>query len=349
MGAAAMAFVLWTRHLHHNPRNPHWPGRDRFILSGGHGSMLLYSLLHLTGYDLSLDEIKNFRQWGSKTPGHPEYGLTPGVETTTGPLGQGFATGVGMAIAQAHMAAEFEPSLFDHYVYEIVTDGDLMEGVQSEAASLAGHLQLGRLIYLYDSNHISIDGSTDLAFTEDRLARFSGYQWHVQKVEDGNDLEAVDRAIQAAKEDPRPSIIECRTHIGFGAPHKQDTAQAHGSPLGDEELDAAKRNLGWPVEPRFLIPEDVLDLFRHAVEAGAQAEDAWNNRLEEYETAHPHQGLTRELSCGAAWRVNCQPIGKLLCRRLRLTPKAWLPGRPQARSCPPSQRSCPNCSGAPPI
>jgi transketolase len=298
MGAAAMAFVLWTRHLHHNPRNPRWPGRDRFILSGGHGSMLLYSLLHLTGYDLSLDEIKNFRQWGSKTPGHPEYGLTPGVETTTGPLGQGFATGVGMAIAQAHMAAEFEPSLFDHYIYGIVTDGDLMEGVQSEAASLAGHLKLGRLIYLYDSNHISIDGSTDLAFTEDRLARFGAYQWHVQRVEDGNDLEAVDQAIQAAKADPRPSIIECRTHIGFGAPHKQDTAEAHGAPLGDEELDAAKRNLGWPVEPRFLVPADVLDLFRRAVGAGAQAEEAWNNRLGDYEAAHAGQGaeLRRRLA-----------------------------------------------------
>ncbi|MFN2120882.1 MAG: transketolase [Anaerolineales bacterium] len=308
MGAAALAFVLWTRHLHHNPRNPRWPGRDRFILSGGHGSMLLYSLLHLTGYDLSLDEIKNFRQWGSKTPGHPEYGLTPGVETTTGPLGQGFATGVGMAIAQAHLAAEFEPSLFDHHIYGIVTDGDLMEGVQSEAASLAGHLKLGRLVYLYDSNHISIDGSTDLAFTEDRLARFSAYQWHVQKVADGNDLEAVDQAIQAAKADPRPSIIECRTHIGFGAPHKQDTAAAHGSPLGDEELDAAKRNLGWPVEPRFLIPPDVLDLFRGAVEAGAKAEEVWSERLADYEAANPEQGgelrrrLAGELPVG--WKMS---------------------------------------------
>ena len=206
MGAAAMAYTIWTRHLRHNPRNPQWPGRDRFVLSGGHGSMLLYSLLHLTGYDLSLDDLKNFRQWGSKTPGHPEYGLTPGVEMTTGPLGQGFATGVGMAIAATHLAATFSPELFDNYIYAIVTDGDLMEGISSEAASLAGHLQLGRLIYLYDDNHISIDGSTNLAFTEDRAARFAAYNWHVQKIEDGNDVEAIDKAIQAAKQDSRPAL-----------------------------------------------------------------------------------------------------------------------------------------------
>ena len=287
MGAASMAFILWTRHLHHNPRNPRWPGRDRFILSGGHGSMLLYSLLHLTGYDLSLEEIRNFRQWGSKTPGHPEYGLTSGVETTTGPLGQGFATGVGMAIAQAHLAAEFIPDLFDHYIYVIATDGDLMEGVASEAASLAGHLKLGRLIYLYDDNHISIDGSTDMAFTEDRLARFVAYNWHVQRVEDGNDLDAIDGAIKAAKADPRPSLIACRTHIGFGAPHKQDTAKAHGEPLGDDELNAAKQNLGWPVEPRFLIPGDVLEFYRQALEEGQKAEEAWDLKFANYEKANP--------------------------------------------------------------
>ncbi len=279
MGAAAMAYALWTRHLHHNPRNPRWPGRDRFILSGGHGSMLLYSLLHLTGYDVSLDEIKNFRQWGSITPGHPEYGVTPGVETTTGPLGQGFATGVGMAMAQAHLSAEFATDLFDHYIYAIVTDGDLMEGVSSEAASLAGHLQLGRLIYLYDDNHISIDGSTDMAFTEDRVARFAAYNWHIQRVEDGNDLDAIDQAIQAAKADPRPSLIACRTHIGFGAPHKQDTSKAHGEPLGDEELNAAKLNLGWPVEPRFLIPGDVLEFYRQAIDEGQKAEEEWNRKF----------------------------------------------------------------------
>lgn len=290
MGAAAMAFALWTRHLRHNPRNPKWPGRDRFVLSGGHGSMLLYSLLHLTGYDLSLDEIKNFRQWGSKTPGHPEHGLTPGVETTTGPLGQGFATGVGMAIAQAHMAAAFGPDLFDTFIYGIVTDGDLMEGISSEAASLAGHLQLGRVIYLYDDNHISIDGSTDLAFSEDRAARFGAYHWHVQQIEDGNDIDAVDRALQAAKADPRPSLIACRTHIGFGAPHKQDTAKAHGEPLGVDELNAAKQNLGWPLEPRFLIPDDVLQLFRIAIKDGQKAEEDWNGRLADYVRLDPALG-----------------------------------------------------------
>lgn len=294
MGAAAMAFTLWTRYLQHNPRNPRWPGRDRFVLSGGHGSMLLYSLLHLTGYDLSLDEIKHFRQWGSKTPGHPEYGLTAGVETTTGPLGQGFAAGVGMAIAQAHMAAEFGPELFDHHIYAIVTDGDLMEGVSSEAASLAGHLQLGRLIYLYDDNRISIDGSTDLAFTEDRAARFAAYGWHVNKIEDGNNVDAVDAAIQAAKIHPQPSLIVCRTHIGFGAPHKQDTAKAHGEPLGDEELNAAKQNLGWPVEPRFYIPEDVLAFYREAIDRGGKSEDEWNSKFEEYQKANPEKGAELE-------------------------------------------------------
>lgn len=297
MGAAAMAYTLWTRHLRHNPANPTWPGRDRFILSGGHGSMLLYSLLHLTGYDLPLEELKRFRQWGSKTPGHPEVGLTPGVEVTTGPLGQGFSTGVGMAIAQAHLAARFNrPNypLFDAYIYAIVTDGDLMEGVSSEAASLAGHLQLGRLIYLYDDNHISIDGSTDLAFTEDRAARFEAYHWHVQRVEDGNDVKAIDRAIQQAKHDPRPSLILCRTHIGYGAPHKQDTAAAHGAPLGDDELAAAKRNLGWPVSPRFYIPEDVLAYYRQALDLGKQWETAWNAMFTAYRKEYPTLGAELE-------------------------------------------------------
>ena len=293
MGAAAMAYTLWTRHLRHNPRNPRWPGRDRFVLSGGHGSMLLYSLLHLTGYDLSLDEIKNFRQWGSITPGHPEYGLTPGVETTTGPLGQGFATGVGMAIAATHLAATFNLpgfELIDSYIYGIVTDGDLMEGVSSEAASLAGHLSLGRLIYIYDNNHISIDGSTDLAFTEDRAARFEAYDWHVQNLEDGNDVEAVDKAIQAAKKDPRPSLILCRTTIGFGAPHKQGTAKAHGEPLGEDELKLAKENLGWPVEPKFYIPDDALTHFREAIERGRKAEAEWKDKFAAYQRLHPAQG-----------------------------------------------------------
>lgn len=301
MGAAAMAYTLWTRHLRHNPRNPKWAGRDRFVLSGGHGSMLLYSLLHLTGYDLPLEEIKNFRQFDSKTPGHPEYGLTPGVETTTGPLGQGFATGVGMAIAATHLAAEFNRpghEIIQSYIYGIVTDGDLMEGVASEAASLAGHLQLGRIIYLYDDNHISIDGSTDLAFTEDRAARFEAYGWHVQKIEDGNDVEAIDAAIRAAKADPRPSLICVRTTIGFGAPKKQGTSKAHGEPLGDEELSAAKENLGWPLEPRFLIPGDVMEFYRDAVEKGREREYDWKMKLDAYRRLHPALGteLARRLA-----------------------------------------------------
>jgi transketolase len=255
--------------------------------------MLLYSLLHLTGYDLPLDQIQNFRQWNSLTPGHPEYGLTPGVETTTGPLGQGFATGVGMAIAAAHLAATFNKpgfDLFDAYIYGIVTDGDLMEGVSSEAASLAGHLSLGRLVYLYDDNHISIDGPTELAFTEDRAARFEAYGWHVQRLSDGNDVEAVDRAIQAAKADPRPSLIACRTIIGFGAPNKAGTAKVHGEPLGEEELKLAKENLGWPLEPKFFIPEDVLSFYRQALECGNQTEGAWTRKFAAYKEQHPEEG-----------------------------------------------------------
>ena len=293
MGGAAMAYTLWTRHLRHNPQNPKWAGRDRFILSGGHGSMLLYSLLHLTGYEVSLDDIKNFRQFGSKTPGHPEYGLTPGVETTTGPLGQGFGQGVGMAIAATHLAAEFSKpghEIVQSYIYGIVTDGDLMEGVASEAASLAGHLRLGRIIYLYDDNHVSIDGSTDLAFTEDRGGRFEAYGWHVQTVADGNDVEAVDAAINAAKADPRPSLIAVRTIIGYGAPKKQGTSKAHGEPLGDEELKAAKENLGWPVEPRFLIPGDVLEFYREAAERGREIETDWMKRFDAYKQAYPEMG-----------------------------------------------------------
>ncbi len=293
MGGAAMAYTIWTRHLRHNPRNPKWAGRDRFILSGGHGSMLLYSLLHLTGYDLSLDELKNFRQWGSLTPGHPEYGLTPGVEMTTGPLGQGFATGVGMAIAASHLAANFNQrghEIIDPFIYAIVTDGDLMEGVTSEAASLAGHLSLGRLIYLYDDNHISIDGSTDLSFTEDRAARFRSYGWQVLIVADGNDVEVIDKMIQEAKTDPRPSIIMCRTTIGFGAPNRQGTSKAHGEPLGDEELNAAKDNLGWPKEPRFFIPDDVLEFYRKAVDRGRELDHDWKMRFDAYKRIHPVLG-----------------------------------------------------------
>ncbi len=290
MGAAAMSFALWTRHLRFNPYNPMWPGRDRFILSGGHGSMLLYSLLFLTGYDLSLEDLKKFRQWGSLTPGHPEYGLTPGVEVTTGPLGQGFANGVGMAIAADHLAALFNKpgyEMIDHHIYALVTDGDLMEGLSSEAASLAGHLQLGRLIYLYDDNHISIEGSTDIAFTEDRELRFKSYGWHVQHISDGNDVAAIDQAIIEAKKDARPSIIMARTHIGFGLPTRQDTPKAHGEPPGDEELNAAKANLNWPLQPRFFVPEDVLAYFRQALDRGQQAESDWRSRFDAYRKAYP--------------------------------------------------------------
>jgi len=297
MGAAPMAYAIWTRHLRHNPVNPNWPDRDRFILSGGHGSMLLYSLLHLTGYDLPLDELKRFRQWGSLTPGHPEYGLTPGVECTTGPLGQGFANGVGMAIAEAHLAKVFNRSgheVINHFFYAIVTDGDLMEGVASEAASLAGHLRLGKLIYLYDDNHISIEGSTDLAFTEDRGKRFEAYNWHVQRVADGLDVEAIDQAIQAAKLDPRPSLIMVRNTIGYGLPTRAGTAKAHGEPPGEAELNGAKVNLGWPLEPRFFIPEPALAFFRQAVERGAQLEADWQQKLVGYRAAFPE--LEAELS-----------------------------------------------------
>jgi transketolase len=301
MGCAAIAFTIWTRHLRHNPANPNWYNRDRFILSGGHGSMLLYSLLHLTGYDLPLEELKRFRQWRSRTPGHPEYGLTPGVETTTGPLGQGFSNGVGMAIAEAHLAAEFNRPGFpiiDHYVYAIVTDGDLMEGVASEAASLAGHLKLGKLIYLYDDNRISIDGSTDLAFTEDRAGRFAAYGWHVLNVQDGNDVEEIDRAIQEAKTDPRPSLIICRTHIGYGLPTRQDTNKAHGEPPGDEELDGAKLKLGWPIQPRFYIPEDVREFFQQAITNGKKWEEEWQQQFETYRQNYPDMAkeLERRLS-----------------------------------------------------
>ncbi len=301
MGTAPMAYTIWTRHLRHNPANPKWPNRDRFILSGGHGSMLLYSLLHLTGYDLSLDELKHFRQWGSLTPGHPEFGLTPGVETTTGPLGQGFANGVGMAMAEAHLAKVFNRpghQLIDHYIYAIVTDGDLMEGVASEAASLAGTLKLGKLIYLYDDNHISIEGSTDLAFTEDRGKRFVAYGWHVQHVEDGLDVEVIDRCIQTAKLDPRPSIIMVRNIIGYGLPTRAGTAKAHGEPPGDAELDGAKENLGWPKEPRFFIPEAVHTFFRKAVESGKQQEAEWKRKIASYRVDYPDLAaeLERRLS-----------------------------------------------------
>ena len=286
MGAAAMAYVLWTRFLRHNPKNPDWPNRDRFVLSAGHGSMLLYSLLHLSGYDLSLEELQNFRQWGSKTPGHPEHGLTPGVETTTGPLGQGFANGVGMALAERYLAARFNRPghhIVDHFTYGIVSDGDLMEGISHEAASLAGHLGLGKLIYFYDDNHISIEGDTDIAFTENRTGRFVAYGWHVQRVADGNDLEALEQAlVEARKETRRPSLIAVRSHIGYGSPNKQDTAGVHGEPLGPEEIKLTKDNLGWPRKPIFRIPDEVSAHFRQAIDEGHELENRWQAAFDAY-------------------------------------------------------------------
>jgi transketolase len=297
MGLAPSAYVLWTRFLRHNPRNPLWPDRDRFVLSAGHGSMLLYSMLHLTGYDLPLEEIKRFRQWGSRTPGHPERELTPGVETTTGPLGQGFGNGVGIAIAEAYLAARYNRPQFEianHFTYAIVSDGDLMEGVAAEAASLAGHLKLGKLIYLYDNNHISLAASTDLTFTEDCAKRFEAYGWHTQTVDDGNDLNAIDQAVRAGRsETNRPSLILVRTHIGYGSPGKQDTFEAHGSPLGEEEVKRTKKNLGWPTEESFFIPENALAHFREAVGKGERAESEWKERFSAYTQKFPD--LAKEL------------------------------------------------------
>jgi transketolase len=291
MGAAPMAFVLWTRFLKHNPSNPDWFDRDRFVLSAGHGSMLLYSFLHLTGYNVSLEEIKQFRQWGSTTPGHPERGATPGVETTAGPLGQGFGNGVGMAIAEEYLTARFNRPDFqivNHFTYGIVSDGDLMEGVGSEAAAIAGHLKLGKLIYLYDNNYVSLSASTDLTFTEDRARRFEAYNWHVQSVDDGNDLGAIERALLAAQaEKERPSLILVRTHLGYGSPNKQDTFEAHGSPLGEEEVKLTKKNLGWPLEPPFFIPDQALKHFRESLGKGAAAEAEWSRKFAAYAKKFP--------------------------------------------------------------
>ncbi len=291
MGAAAMAYTLWMRHLKHNPGNPKWPDRDRFVLSAGHASMLLYTLLHLTGYDLSLDDIKAFRQWGSKTPGHPEYPHTPGAEVTTGPLGQGVSNAVGMAIAEAYLAARFNRPGHDvvsHYTYVLASDGDLMEGVAAEACALAGHLGLGRLIVLYDNNHVSLAGSTALTFTEDVQARFAACGWQVLAVDRGNDVEAIDDAIRAARQDTaRPSFISVCTTIGCGAPSKEGTAEAHGSPLGAEELSAAKARLGWPAEPVFHLPQDVLDHYRSALDTGATAQADWEKAFAAYRLACP--------------------------------------------------------------
>jgi transketolase len=297
MGMADAAYVLWTRFLKHNPANPDWPNRDRFVLSAGHGSMLLYSLLHLTGYDLPLEELKSFRQWSSLTPGHPEYDLAHGVETTTGPLGQGFATGIGMAIAQAFLAATFnkpDAVIFDHFVYAICSDGDLMEGVSHEAASLAGRLGLGKIVYLYDDNEISIEGSTDLTFTEDVPARFRAYGWHVQEV-DGHDRDQIDAAIRVAQlETERPSLIVCHTHIGYGSPNKQDTAASHGAPLGEEEVQLTKEALGWSYKNDFFIPKQALGVFRQAIYQGQQAEAEWDKTFRQYKKAYPEEAALLE-------------------------------------------------------
>lgn len=311
LGAAPMAYVLWTRFLKHHPASPHWFDRDRFILSAGHGSALLYSLLHLSGYDLPLAQLQQFRQWGSSTPGHPERGLTPGVEVTTGPLGQGFANGVGMAMAEANLAARYNrPGLdvIDHYTYGLVSDGDLMEGIASEAASLAGHLQLGKLIYLYDDNQVTLSAGTDITFTEERQQRFDAYGWHTQLVEDGNDLAAIAAALEAARsETSRPSLILVRTHLGYGSPNKQDSFEAHGSPLGVEELRLTKQKLGWPEQPSFYIPEEARTHFLEGMASGSKAEAAWQEKFAAYQTQFPELG--RELQQLMEQGVSALPAG----------------------------------------
>jgi transketolase len=297
LGAAPMAYVLWTRFLKHHPANPYWIDRDRFVLSAGHGSALLYSLLHLAGYDLTLEQLRQFRQWGSITPGHPERGLTPGVEVTTGPLGQGFGNGVGMAMAEANLAARYNRDGFDiinHFTYGIVSDGDLMEGVASEAASLAGHLHLGKLIYLYDANGVTLSASTGITFTEDTAQRFEAYGWHTHLVEDGNDLPSIEQALDIARGDTRrPSLILVRTHLGYGSPNKQDTFEAHGSPLGVDEVRLTKQNLGWPEDPPFYIPEPARSHFLEAGAQGAQAEKEWCEKFSAYQKQFPE--LAQEL------------------------------------------------------
>jgi transketolase len=292
MALAPVAYVLWTKFMKHNPHNPKWLNRDRFILSNGHASMLLYSMLYLTGYDLSLDEIKNFRQWGSKTPGHPEYALTAGVETTTGPLGQGFMNGIGMAIAEAHLAAVYNRENFnivDHYTYAFCSDGDLMEGASHESAALAGHCGLSKLIYFYDDNHISIEGPTEITYSDDVAKRFEGYHWHVQDIgERANDLEALSQAVKNAQnEKDKPSLIIIRSHIGYGAPNKQDTPEAHGSPLGEDEVKATKRFYGWPEDEPFLVPEKALNHMHQVVQTGKNWELEWNEKFGEYKKTYP--------------------------------------------------------------
>ena len=352
MGAAPMAYVLWQRHLSHNPRNPKWPDRDRFVLSAGHGSMLLYSLLHLTGYDLSLDDIKTFRQWGSRAAGHPESFLAPGVEATTGPLGQGATNAVGMAMAERFLAGRYNKpghTIVDHFTYALVGDGDMMEGITHEAASLAGHLGLGKLVWLYDDNKVSLDGPTSLAFTEDVGKRFEAYGWQVLRVEHGDtDIEAIDRALIAAKADTtRPSFIMVHTTIGYGSPHKAGTSEAHGSPLGVEEVKLTKKNLGWDPDKQFYLPDEAVTHFRTAVERGAQAEAAWQKRFDAWAAANPglasewHMALRGELPAG--WESGLptftpkdelatrQSSGKVLAAIANKVP--WLVGGDADLSC----------------
>jgi transketolase len=324
MGAAPMAYVLWTRFLRHAPTRPDWPDRDRFVLSAGHASMLLYSLLHLTGYDLPLSELQRFRQWGSRTPGHPEYGLTPGVEATTGPLGQGVANAVGMAIAERHLAAEFnraEHTIVDHRTFVICSDGDLQEGIAAEAASLAGHLRLGKLTMLYDDNHVQLDGPTSMAFSEDVPARFDAYGWHTSRVPDGNDIEAIDAAIQEAIEDDRPSLIAVRTHIGYGSPNKQDSQKAHGSPLGPDEVRLTKLAYGWDPDRTFYIPDEAAALFSRAIPRGEQLAGDWEARLDRYRAALPAEAaelsrrLDGDLRPGATDGLKSYAVGEDLATR----------------------------------
>ena len=307
MGLACAAYVLWTQFLDHNPNNPGWVDRDRFVLSGGHASMLLYSLLFLTGYKVGLNDLKNFRQWGSITPGHPEYGHTPGVETTTGPLGQGFSNAVGMAMAERHLAAIFnkgDQEIVDHYTYIMCGDGDMMEGVTSEAASLAGHLGLGKLICIYDDNKISIEGGTGLAFTENVAARFKAYQWHVIRVNDGNDIDAIQQALKEAKDETaKPTLIALRTHIAYGSPNKQDTHGAHGAPLGEEEIRLTKENLGWPeVDKTFFVPPAALKTFRKCVDQGRKADALWQKKFKAYAKKYPE--LARQWQAA----ISCKPL-----------------------------------------
>jgi transketolase len=324
MGAAPMAFVLWTRHLRHSPADPHWPDRDRFVLSAGHASMLLYSLLHLTGYDLPLEQLEQFRQWGSRTPGHPEFGLTAGVEATTGPLGQGFTNAVGMAIAERRLAREFNRpnhEVVNHRTFVIASDGDLQEGISAEAASLAGHLRLGKLLVLYDDNHIQLDGPTDMAWSEDVVARFEAYGWSSSRVDDGNDLEKIDAAIKAALEDDRPSLVAVRTHIGFGSPNKQDTQKAHGSPLGPDEVRLTKEAYGWDPDKQFFVPDEVRDFMRDSGRRGDALAAAWDQLFEDYSRGFGEvadelrRRLDRTLRDDAFSGLKGYPVGEELATR----------------------------------